>query len=99
MGMSRQAFARVELNIDELVLDGFAPGDRHRLADAFHVELARLLGERGVPSSLHSRAGQLALDAGGFRLPPGARPEAAGVQAARVLYASLDGSPTPRGGR
>jgi hypothetical protein len=41
---------RIELHIDRLVLDGFAPGDRHRIADALRIELARLLVERGMPS-------------------------------------------------
>lgn len=33
---------RIEFVIDELVLIGFAPGDRHRIADAIARELATL---------------------------------------------------------
>ncbi len=33
---------RIEFVIDELVLVGFAPGDRHRIADAVARELATL---------------------------------------------------------
>lgn len=33
---------RIEFVIDELVLIGFAPGDRHRIADAVANELATL---------------------------------------------------------
>jgi hypothetical protein len=97
--MTPPAQARVELRVDELVLDGFRPADRHRVAEGFQAELVRLLAERGVPPGLVRGGDRPALDAGAFRLPPGARPEAAGVQAARALYAGLDGSPAPRSGR
>lgn len=38
----------VELHIEELVLHGFAPHDRHRIGDAVERELHRLLAERGI---------------------------------------------------
>jgi hypothetical protein len=34
---------RIEVLIDEIVLHGFAPHERHALGDAIRVELARLL--------------------------------------------------------
>jgi hypothetical protein len=54
----------IEIHIEELVLEGVAPGDRHRVAEAFAQELARLTAEQGFPRG--RAAGQTVdrLDAG-----------------------------------
>ncbi len=39
----------IVIEIDELVLHGFPPGDRYRIGEAVQAELARILGERGLP--------------------------------------------------
>ena len=39
---------RMELVIDELVLHGFDPRQRHAIGDAVEAELARLLGENDL---------------------------------------------------
>jgi hypothetical protein len=78
----------VELHIEELVLHGFAPGDRHRIADAVQAELARRLGE--VPVDAQAR--RIAhLDAGAFQLPPRAPAAAVGSQVAGALHTALTG--------
>ena len=41
----------IEMHIEELVLHGFEPGDRHAIGDAVERELARLLSEHGLPSA------------------------------------------------
>jgi hypothetical protein len=33
----------INLHIEELVLHGFAPGDRHRISEAVEQELTRLI--------------------------------------------------------
>lgn len=38
----------IEVHIDEVVLHGFAPGDRAGIGDALERELGRLLAERGL---------------------------------------------------
>lgn len=43
--------SRIELDIGELVLDGFPRAHRDVVASAFTRELSRLLYERGVPSA------------------------------------------------
>ena len=43
----------IELHIEELVLHGFAPGDRHPIGDAVEHELIRLFAEQGLPSLLN----------------------------------------------
>ncbi len=81
--------ARVELHIEELVLYGLAPADRHRLAEAVRRELTRLLTEQGVPPRL-SRGGEVTqLDGGSFHAEPGLRAEAAGARVARAVYGGL----------
>jgi len=75
----------IEVHIDELVLHGFEPHQRHAIGDAFHEELMRLLGERGIDTT---RGIDIAgLDAGSFVLPPGGR--AAGRGIARSVHAAL----------
>lgn len=82
-------FMNVEFHIEELVLHGFAPGDRYRIGDAVERELARLFAERGVPPSL-ANGGEIAhINGGAFEVTPGAKPEAMGVQIAQVVYGGL----------
>jgi hypothetical protein len=76
----------IELHIEELVLHGFAPGDRYRIAGAVECELARLFTEQGVPPSLDQKAEVAQLDAGAFEMAPGARVEAVGAQVAHQVY-------------
>ena len=78
--------ANVELHIEELVLHGFAPGDRHRIADAVGRELARLFAERGVPANFLNNFESPRLDAGSFNFAPASTPETVGAEVARALY-------------
>ena len=81
--------AAIELHVEELVLEGFAPSERHAVADAFERELTRLLAEHGLPSDAGANAESPSVDAGSVRLAPGARPHAAGAQIARAVYGGL----------
>ena len=76
----------INLHIEELVLHGFAPGDRHRIGDAVEQELRRLLIEQGVPASLARQGIADRIDAGKFEMAPEARAERVGVQVARAVY-------------
>jgi len=79
----------LELEIEELVLDGFPAADKDRIARAVHVELERLFAERGVPPSLEGGGDVATIDGGSFEAAPNARPEAIGVQVARGLYGGM----------
>ena len=59
--------ARVEVHIEELVLHGFPPLDRHAAAEAVQRELAALVADRplGAPVSADT------VDAGRFDAPGG----------------------------
>jgi hypothetical protein len=79
----------IHLHIEELVLDGFAPGDRHRIGEATQSELARLLTEEPTPPSLAQRAEIDRLDGGSFHATGTAKPEATGAQVARAVFGGL----------
>jgi hypothetical protein len=79
----------IELHIEELVLHGFALGDRYRIGDAMERELARLFAERGAPPSLVQGSEIERLDGGTFEVKPGSGAEAIGVRVARAVYGGL----------
>jgi hypothetical protein len=78
--------SHIELHIEELVLHGFAPGDRYRIGEAVERELTRLLHERGIPPLLHRGAEVAYLDGGAFHVAPGSRAEVIGTQVAQAIY-------------
>ena len=85
--------AAVELHIEELVLHGFPASDRFRIGDAVEQELSRLIAERGLGLAANPVSiGRL--DAGAFKVPTNARPQAIGAQLAQQVYQQL--SPKPK---
>ena len=79
----------IELHIEELVLHGFAHGDRYRIGEAVERELTRLLADRGVPQSLE-RGGEIAsVDGGAFEVAQGSRAQVVGAQVAKAVYGGL----------
>ena len=79
----------IELNIEELVLHGFAPGDRYRIGEAVEQELTRLLADQGVPESL-AQGGEVAnVDGGAFEVATGSRADVVGAQVAKAVYGGL----------
>ncbi len=79
--------ARIEVEIRELVLHGFAPGDHAALGTALETELARLLTADGLPPAWGANPALLRLpseplsDAGG-----GIGAAAIGTQIAQTIY-------------
>lgn len=84
--------AHVELYIEELVLHGFAPAERHHIGDAVERELARLFAEQGVPPALLRVQDSPQIDAAPFRVAAGTRAETVGVQVAQAVYGGLQGA-------
>ena len=91
--------AVIDLRVDELILHGFRPTDRHAIAAAIERELGRLFSDGGVPAALLNRdpaRAELAADrvnAGAFDVPHDASPDAVGVRVARAIHQSLGGAP------
>jgi hypothetical protein len=79
----------VHLHIDELVLHGFALGDRYRIAEAMEQALSRLIANQGVPGSLANGDYLHQVDGGSFQTKSRATPETIGHQVASAVYGSL----------
>ncbi len=78
----------IEIEIEELVLHGFAPGDRATIGEAVQRELTRLLAEQGLASM--NRPIEIAhVNGGAFDVRPGAKSETIGAQIARKVYGGL----------
>ena len=77
---------RIELHIEELVLHGFAPGDRYAIGDALERELARLFDDRGIPVSLRSQNATDRIKGATFNAAHKAKPSAVGQQIAQAVY-------------
>jgi hypothetical protein len=78
------------LHIEELVLHGFAPGDRHGIAEAVEQELTRLISERqsfSCPTKCISRD---QVDGGNFRMTNSAKPNAVGAQIAGAVLGGIN---------
>jgi hypothetical protein len=78
--------AALRLHIEEMVLNGFEPRLRHRIAEAFTAELRRLFLERGVPAGLQRGASADALSPEPVMIAPRARPEEIGRKLAGAMY-------------
>src|SRR5271157_4640686 len=81
--------SRLEIHIDELVLHGFAAGDRFRIGDALERELTRLLVREGLPASAARSASIERLDGGAFKVAPGAGARTIGAQVAQKVYQQI----------
>ena len=87
----------IDLHIEELVLHGFAPGERYRIGAAIERELARLLTEQGAPEGLLGGREEVSLEGidvpnlslGSFQIQQGAKPEMIGMQVAQALYKGM----------
>jgi len=79
----------IEIHIEELVLHGFAPGDRYRIAEAVEQELYRLFETKNASPLLLCGRDVPHQDAGAFTVQRGARAETMGAQIAQTLYRGL----------
>lgn len=77
----------VELEVEELVLHGFPPADRHRIADALQRELTHLLTEQGPPPWMVPPAAGARPEGAVVEFAAGGPPEAIGTRIARAVYA------------
>jgi hypothetical protein len=81
---------QLELYVDELVLDGFAPADRYLIGEAVERELGRLFTEQGSSPTLNHNSEIDRLDGGAFELKPNLGAEAIGVKVAHTVYGKLN---------
>lgn len=81
----------IRLRIDQLVLHGFSPHERHAVADALQRELAALLEARGMPGGPPASRDHDVLRTPQVTLPQSARPDQTGAAIARAIYRGLKG--------
>jgi hypothetical protein len=79
----------IELNIEELVLNGFEHGDKHRIAQAVQQELANILSKSLTDNSILKSGEYYRIDAGQFELRADAKPEQIGTHIANAVYGGL----------
>ena len=79
-------YSDLELHIQELVLEGFSPHDRYRIAQALERELSRLVTENGMPAAWSADKAQTSLDSGAFKVSQNSTPESIGAQVAQTVY-------------
>ena len=80
----------VAVHIEELVLHGFAPGDRQAIGAAVEQELARLFAGQPLPAALARDGRRERVDGGSFPLARGTRPAGIGAQIAAAIHGGLD---------
>jgi hypothetical protein len=86
MGVKAQ---RIRVHIDELVLHGFEPGDRHCIAEALQARLLDLLQEGTLLQGPVSGDELDRADAGTIRVREGSPAGAIGAQLAAALHGGM----------
>lgn len=86
---ARNVPVQIEVEIEQLVLEGFDPRDRARIGAALERELGRLLGEGGVPGAWGAGGSVAHLDAGSFEMTPGGSAESVGASIAAALHGGV----------
>ncbi len=76
------------IEIDELVLEGFAPSEKYRIGDAVQRELRRFFSEHSRARGLISQDAREVVDAGAFSMHS-TRGEVIGAQIAQAVFTSL----------
>lgn len=80
--------ARIEVHIEEVMLEGVTVRDRARVGAAIREELGRLLRE-GPPAALAENRTVARTNGGSVSAPSGRSPAATGVQIALAAYEGL----------
>ena len=81
---------KVELHIDELILEGVPGYQREQIAAAIQQALTALVAEHGLPPNWQPGASLAALTQ---QVQPGSRPEAIGQQVARAILGGMNTAP------
>jgi hypothetical protein len=88
--------SRIVIRIDELILDGVAPGDRYAIADAVRNALAEQLERSGAGPSWNRGTHIERIDAGECRLPRRAGAGTLGSRIGETIYRGISTWPNVR---
>jgi hypothetical protein len=80
---------KVNIEIGELILEGFDYHDQQRISRAIEQELARLVSDNGLPEGVGTRRAASNIGALSFNAPSDMNPRAIGRETARSIYRSL----------
>jgi plasmid stabilization system protein ParE len=80
---------RIRIHIDEIVLHGFEPGERRRIADALQARLAELLADTPLTGQRMTSISLERADAGTISIPEGAAAAAVGEGIAAALHGGM----------
>jgi hypothetical protein len=86
---TRNQRPEIHLHIEELVLHGFAPGDRQRLGEVVEQELTRMLSEPPVSPALKKNVSLDRVDGGAFCMANPAKPAIVGAQIAGAVFGGI----------
>ncbi len=79
------------IEIDELILEGFAPSEKYRIGDAVQRELERTFSDHVRTRELISHDAREVVDAGAFSMHS-TRGDIIGAQIAQAVFSSLQNS-------
>jgi hypothetical protein len=79
----------IEINIEELVLHGFSPSDRHRIAEALQSSLSGMFTGKGMNGLQNGDINIPFADGGCFSMEPNASPARTGHSIAQSVYSSI----------
>jgi hypothetical protein len=83
---------KVELHIDELILEGLPHSQRQQVAAAIEAALTTLVAEHGVPPAWEQGSSLATLTQ---QVQPGSRPEVIGRQVAQAILGRMNGASQP----
>lgn len=82
---------RLEIEIQELALYGFAATERAAIADAVQVELTRLFGSQEISRALYRNGSHARVNGGTFSYTPRARGQIIGARVAQQTFEAMNG--------
>jgi hypothetical protein len=87
--ISRNSKINIDLEIEELVLDGFAEQDKDVIAEALKGELTRLISQGEFTENVKQNTNIERLDGGSIQIANGFSGGEIGKQAAQSLYGGM----------
>ncbi len=82
----------IEINIEQLVLHGFANNDKTQIGEALQAALTEALANNGITPSLTHSIDLPYLNAGSFPLQSNSKPAIVGQAIANSVHGTLNGS-------
>ncbi|MCB0806149.1 MAG: hypothetical protein KDC05_10155 [Bacteroidales bacterium] len=76
----------IEINIDELILEGFPYIDRDKIGNSIRNELAKMISEKGMPNAYLDSQQISTVNGGSFFISKGSTPNSIGKQIAKSIF-------------